>query len=114
MTVRGILTHLYHQPRDAFYYVQGILRYRLYKSKLRFLLRWHIIDQYEWRKVEAQPCYYAGECQCCGCRTPELFFCGKACSAGKAPFSACAMAMPCYPALMSQTEWYWFQVALRS
>ena len=111
MTVRQAIAHAYNQPEDAFYFFQGIFRYWIYKrAYLKWLLRWHIRDQYESRKVWAQDCYFAGECRCCGCRTPEVFFADKACSAGKPKYAHCQIKQPCYPKLMSRTAWYWYKL----
>jgi len=105
VTLRNTITHLRAQPQDALYYIQGVLRYALYRNpRLRFLLRWHILAQYEERKKLAQPCYFAGECRCCGCDTPQLFFADKPCSAGKKAFPLCAGQTRCYGPMLSQTD----------
>ncbi|SOD81007.1 hypothetical protein [Spirosoma fluviale] len=114
MTVRQAIAHLYAQPEDAFYYWQGIFRYWIYRrSALRWLLRWHIRRQYEFRKVAAQDCYYAGECRCCGCRTPELFMADKACGAGRKQYPRCVGQSPCYPNMMNRTQWYRYKLNQR-
>lgn len=112
MTFRQIVTHLYHSPEDAFYYWQGIFRYYcLKRPALAWLLRWHIVDQYNARKKAAQKCYYAGSCHVCSCTTPELFFADKACAAGSPKYRHTAHLPPCYPPMMSQTKWYFYQMS---
>jgi|GEM_PF-3310677 len=115
MTVRQTITHLYHDPEDAFYYWQGVLRWYCYKRpRLRWLIRTHIQEQFEFRKKAASRCYRNGECICCGCTTPQLFMADKPCSAGKPRFQRCPVKQPCYPRMMSRTQWYWHQLKLRT
>ncbi len=111
MTPRQAILHVYKQPQDALYYWQGVLRWFVYKRPgLRWLLRWHIRQQFEWRKKRASDCYYAGECRCCGCTTPQLFMADKACSAGKKIYPRCQHLTPCYPKMMNRRAWYWYRV----
>lgn len=45
------------------------------------LLREKIKTQVEQRKITAKECLENGECLACGCETPALFYCNKACQA---------------------------------
>ena len=114
MTVRESIQRVKNDPKEAWYFVQGSLRLFAYRRLwLRWLLRWHIREQFVWRKKRASSCYLNGECWCCGCETPGLFFASKACKAGSpGVVSFCQSRQPCYPPLLSQTDWYWY--ALRS
>jgi len=80
--------------KDVIAYFQGNIRYSLYYSKFRFLLRKHIVEQYEFRiMVMKEECLLRGHCVKCGCKTTHLQFANKACE-GK-----------CYPAMMSKKKW---------
>lgn len=75
-------------------YVQGNIRYRLYYSRFRFLIREHIREQYEYRiRVMKKECYESGNCVICGCKTTNLQFANKPCDGN------------CYPRMMSKKEW---------
>lgn len=114
MTVRQYVSHLREHPSDAFYYAQGVLRFWLYR-KARWALRLHILQQFEYRKKAAQPCYYSGSCRCCGCRTPELFFADKGCSVGKKGMprhcnsikTPVGVGKPCYGPMLDADNWRW-------
>lgn len=75
-------------------YLIGNLRYKLYYSKLQWLIRWHILDQIEMRiEVMNTDCYDQGSCQMCGCTTTALQMANKSCS------------KPCYPPMLSKKNW---------
>ncbi len=108
MIWREAIRRLRKNPIDGWYFIQGTTRYWLYQ-KAPALLRAHIVSQYEWRKRQAIACYQAGECKCCKCRTPELFFANKPCSAGNPAYLNCKTQTPCYQAMMNQWEWALFK-----
>ena len=79
--------------KDPFYYVQGNLRYQLYYSKFKFLIRDHILDQIDWRiAMMNQTCYDQGSCVECGCVTTALQMSDKACDG------------MCYPPMMNEKD----------
>ena len=81
-------------PIDIWYYIQGHTREVLYYSKLKFLIRKHIQEQFEWRlKVMDEECYSNGQCKHCGCDIPALTLSNKQCE-GK-----------CYYPMMSKKQW---------
>jgi hypothetical protein len=81
-------------PIDIWYYIQGHTREILYYSKLRFLIRKHIQEQFEWRlKVMDKECYTDAQCKHCGCDIPALTLSNKQCG-GK-----------CYYPMMSKKQW---------
>lgn len=80
--------------RDVYYYIQGTLRYRLYYSRFKFLIRKHILEQIDYRiNVMNYECYERGECVLCGCSTTALQMCNKSCE-GKE-----------YPIMMGKKHW---------
>ena len=85
-------------PLDVWYFLQGHLREMLYYSKLKFLIRKHIQEQFEWRlKVMDKECYSNGQCKICSCSIPALTFSDKQCE-GK-----------CYYPMMSKKKWKEYQ-----
>ena len=45
-------------------YFQGYTRYHLYYSKLRFLLKTHIVEQFEFRiSIMDDQCLFSGSCK---------------------------------------------------
>lgn len=81
-------------PQNIWAYLQGNIRYELYYSKFRKLLRPHIIEQYEYRlRVMDEDCYNEGSCKLCGCQTTQLQMADKPCK------------KPCYPAMMNASKW---------
>lgn len=79
---------------DIWYYIQGHTREVLYYSKLKFLIRKHIQEQFEERlKVMDKECYDNGQCKHCGCDIPALTLSNKQCE-GK-----------CYYPMMSKKQW---------
>ncbi len=78
---------------DIFAYIIGNYRYWCYEN-YKFLLRKHIIEQYEWRlSVMDKECYSSGSCIKCGCDTPALQMASKACE-GK-----------CYSPMLDKNIW---------
>lgn len=75
-------------------YFQGYTRYRLYYSKLRFLLRIHIVEQFEFRiSIMDDQCLFSGSCKICGCDTTALQMADRSCDE------------PCYPVMMNSKDW---------
>lgn len=107
MTIKEIISRLRKDPKDAWYYIQGTVRMNLYNGKFKWLLRKHILQQFEWRRDEtpAKKCNAAHSCLCCGCLTPDLFFADKPCSTGKDKWCQDQELVQCYPAMMSRSEW---------
>lgn len=112
--MRTLIRQALSDPIDIWYYAQGRTRYWVY-TRWPGLIRKHIREQYEWRKIVAAPCYRAGSCRCCGCRSPEVFFARKACSVASPKHKHCAlMAPPCYPKLMGRKAWDVYKYTLES
>lgn len=84
--------------KNIYYYVQGNIRYKLYYSKLKCLIRKHILEQIQTRinSMDNQ-CYMEGQCKMCGCKTTHLQMCNKECD------------KPCYPAMLSKKDWNRFK-----
>lgn len=86
-----------HDAKDAWYYLQGKYRYKLYYSKnpyVRIFMRRHIRAQIEYRiRVMDFECYQQGQCKICKCDTTALQMADKSCD------------KPCYPPMMKKTEW---------
>lgn len=81
---------------NVWYFVQGWYRYLCYKYA-PYLLREHIVQQFEWRlSVSSKLCLDQGEC-ICGCRVPQLQFADKSC--------AIPGIESCYPKMMNRNEW---------
>lgn len=79
-------------------YFTGHFRYKLYYSRLRFLLPLHIREQYERRlKVMNKKCFNSGSCVACGCEVPMLQFANKSCERN------------CYSIMMSAKDWIMFK-----
>lgn len=79
---------------DVWFYVQGNIRYRLYYSKYKWLLRRHIREQIEFRLQRMKAvCYDQGSCVICGCETPMLQMANKPCDGG------------CYPRIVKAGTW---------
>ena len=65
---------------SIYYFFQGKIRYRLYYSKYKCLIRKHILEQIEYRiKIMNKECYSRGSCIKCGCETTALQMCNKPC-----------------------------------
>lgn len=75
-------------------YIVGNLRYKLYYSRLKCLLRTHIVEQIDVRinSMDRQ-CYNQGQCKICGCKTTALQMANKACE------------KPCYPKMLDKVTW---------
>lgn len=87
---------------DIFAYIIGNYRYWCYEN-FRFLLRKHIIEQFEWRlSVMNNECYSSGSCIKCGCDTPALQMANKACEGG------------CYFKMMRSNTWKGIKVAFET
>ena len=101
------------EPRLVVDFLQGTLRIKLYALNPR-LIRKHIREQFEWRKVKASFCLENKKCISCGCLTPDLFFANKACSLSKIKDTAvrellAGRSEACYPRLMSARVWREFK-----
>lgn len=89
----NLLKKLKHNPKLVYDYLLGNYRQFMYYN-FPFMLRKHIIEQYEWRlKIMNQTCLNNGECIKCGCQTPNLQFANKACEGA------------CYPPMVSKKLW---------
>ena len=79
---------------DAYYYVQGNLRYKLFYSKFAFLLPKYIKEQIDARISSMdEKCYLDGSCKLCSCSTTALQMANKACD------------KPCYPKMQKKKIW---------
>lgn len=80
-------------------YIQGHVRYKLYYSVFKFLIRKHIKEQINYR-IDAMEikCYLNGSCIMCGCKTLHLQMANKACD------------KPCYPSMLSKKKWKEFKI----
>lgn len=79
-------------------YLQGNIRYRLYYSRFKFMIRAHILEQIDFRiRFMKKECYENGQCVLCGCATTALQMADKACDA------------PCYPPIMGRGDWHYFK-----
>ena len=84
--------------KDVLYFLQGTIRYKLYYSKLRFLIRGFIFNQISWRiMVMDTECLDKGFCKKCGCKTTALQMCNKSCEGN------------CYPEMMNEIQWRHFK-----
>lgn len=82
-------------------YIVGNLRYRLYYSRYKLLIRKHVREQIDMRiKFMKKECYENGTCIICGCATTALQMANKQCDA------------PCYPPMLSKEIWGKFQNGL--
>jgi hypothetical protein len=84
-----------HDSKDILAYIQGNVRYKLYYSWFKFLIRKHIKEQIVIRINSMEPkCYLEGSCVMCGCKTTALQMANKACD------------RPCYPRMLNTLEWH--------
>lgn len=75
-------------------YIVGNLRYRLYYSRYKYLIRKHVREQIDMRiKFMKKECYENGTCIICGCATTALQMSNKQCDA------------PCYPIMVGKEIW---------
>lgn len=88
--------------RNAWYWLQGNLRYLLYyRDRFRWLIPRHIREQIAFRiSVMDSECYSGGSCKLCGCRTTALQMSNKSCD------------KPCYPPMMGVRDWDRFRLGL--
>lgn len=85
-------------PREIYYFIQGYIRYLIFNSKYKYLIRSHIREQIESRiKSMNKECYNNGTCIECGCMTTHLQMCNKACEGN------------CYPKMLSKDKWKYMQ-----
>ncbi len=83
---------------DIINYMVGNLRYRLYFSKFKWVIRKNIRDQIHYRIATMnQECYSQGSCVECGCSTPAMQMSSKTCD------------RDCYPPLMNKELWERFK-----
>lgn len=79
-------------------YLQGHIRYRLFYSKFKFLIRKHILEQIDMRISSMnKECYDEGSCIKCGCMTTHLQMADKPCEGA------------CYPLMLSSKEWFYLK-----
>ena len=84
--------------RNIIAYLQGKIRYRLYYSRFKWLIRSHIKEQIEMRiNSMDRKCYEDGQCKLCGCQTTALQMANKACD------------KPCYPEMLNKSSWKWLK-----
>lgn len=107
MSIKEIYNRLKKDPKDAWYYIQGNVRLFVFRrNAFKFLIRKHIAEQYLWRRdIAARDCFLNGQCKCCECETPALFFSEKGCSVDKIQRCVIRGLKKCYPALMDKKEW---------
>lgn len=80
--------------KNIYAFITGNIRYKLYYSKYKKLIRPHILAQIDFRiSVMDQTCYKTGSCKMCGCATTALQMASKSCD------------KPCYPPFMSAKKW---------
>ena len=80
-------------------YITGNLRYKLFYSSFKFLIRRHIREQIEVRIASMdQECFENGSCKLCGCQTTHLQMANKACD------------KPCYPKMVDSYKWYMLSI----
>lgn len=79
-------------------YIQGNIRYKLYYSRFKFLIRIHIREQIDFRiRFMDKECYENGMCKLCGCSTTALQMANKQCD------------KPCYPPIVNANDWLFFK-----
>ncbi len=78
-------------------YLQGNIRYKLWYSKLRWIIPNHIQEQITMRiDYMKLDCYCNGVCTECGCITTALQMANKPCDGA------------CYPEMMNSRDWHKF------
>ena len=116
MKLRQIWQNLKDDPKDLWYYVQGNVRLAVYNSIFNFLIRRHIVEQFEYRKKQAKPCLDNGSCLCCGCDTPAVFFSDKGCKVERS--KSCKIlanrTTACYAPILKKSDWDKFKNQLLS
>lgn len=79
---------------DVIAYIQGNIRYKLYYSKLCFLIPEYVREQIMARILSMNSkCFTQGSCIKCGCRTTHLQMANKACNGN------------CYPIMVDVYMW---------
>jgi hypothetical protein len=95
-------------PKNVWWYVQGTYRILCY-DYASFLIRGHILEQFEDRKIKAEECSKKDKCRFCGCKIPDLFFANKACSLSELTLRNRKLIYnqedPCYGVMLSKQEW---------
>ena len=77
-------------------FCQGTLRYQIYYSPFKFLIRKHIREQISFRiNSMRRTCFNNGECEECGCSTTALQMANKTCGGN------------CYPIILNRKNWKW-------
>ena len=77
--------------KDVLAYITGTLRYKLWYSSYKNLMRNHIQEQIEVRIASMdKECLDNGECKLCGCQTTALQMANRACD------------KPCYPGMLNK------------
>lgn len=86
------------EPKLVFDFFQGEFRQICYDHKIP-LVRKKIIQEYLWRinETPAKDCVKNGSCLCCGCDSPAVHFCNKACSVQKYECDKAFGLTQCYP-----------------
>ena len=80
--------------KNVYAYIQGNVRYKLYYSKLKWLIPNYIREQIDVRINSMNPqCYQLGSCIKCGCQTTHLQMANKACEGN------------CYPKMLNRRQW---------
>lgn len=86
-------------------YIVGNIRYHIYyyqNGRFRFLIRSHIIEQFEMRlDLMDNTCFNMGECRICGCKTTALQFANRGCDE------------PCYPPMLDRADWEMLKAVTR-
>ena len=101
MSLKNNLINLFkgkYSVQDVWCYIQGSVRYKLFYSSWKWLIRKHIREQILYRiSVMKKECYDNGECVKCGCATTALQMCNKVCEGN------------CYHIMKSKKDWEIFK-----
>lgn len=80
--------------KNIYYYLQGNYRLGVYYSQFDMLLPKHIREQISYRLNSMNTeCKESGSCIKCGCSTPGLQMCNRACEGN------------CYPKMLDRRTW---------
>lgn len=84
---------------DIIDYFRANIRYKLYYSKLNWLISTHIKEQIDFRIniMMDRECYNTGSCKICGCTTTNLQMTNKSCEGD------------CYPFMQNIKTWRYFK-----
>jgi hypothetical protein len=103
-----IQSSLLRSPKDIWWYIQGTVRTFCYEHA-SWLIRRHIMEQFEYRKIKAIKCSLNGSCVFCHCLTPDLFFANKPCSltelTSKNRILLYNQEEPCYGPMLTKLKW---------